>query len=185
MLLSLGKILNQGLSIRGGWIQVYLGLDSRSKSREVKVRELPGAELAVEDSKIDENGQEVELGMEEVTMDTSHLSEFECTAVKKKGKRSKNNKAQGMQKDLEEVEFLVSIELMHHLFLKVGEEEDGEAVVLTELLTAVMSGNTKALGSLVDRVREGEVGRSPQICTVDHVRTSEVGLFLGFNCIKL
>merc|ERR1712192_309733 len=113
----------------------------RSKSREVKVRELPGAELAVEDSKIDENGQEVELGMEEVTMDTSHLSEFECTAVKKKGKRSKNNKAQGMQKDLEEV----------------GEEEDGEAVVLTELLTAVMSGNTKALGSLVDRVKEGEV----------------------------
>jgi|ERR1711971_221568 len=90
---------------------------------------------------IDENGQEVELGMEEVTMETSHLSEFECTAVKKKGKRSKNNKAQGMQKDLEEV----------------GEEEDGEAVVLTELLTAVMSGNTKALGSLLDRVKEGEV----------------------------
>ena len=39
----------------------------------------------------------------------------------------------------------------------MGEEEDGEAVVLTELLTAVMSGNSKALGSLVDRVREGEV----------------------------
>ena len=41
----------------------------------------------------------------------------------------------------------------------MGEEEDGEAAVLTELLTAVMSGNTKALGSLIDRVREGEVGR--------------------------
>ena len=41
--------------------------------------------------------------------------------------------------------------------LKVGEEEDGEAAVLTELLTAVMSGNTKALGTLVDRVKEGEV----------------------------
>merc|ERR1712156_150182 len=74
-------------------------------------------------------------------MDTSHLSEFECNAVKKKGKRSKNNKAQGIQKDLEEVG---------------DEEDDGEAAVLTELLTAVMSGNTKSLASLVDRVREGE-----------------------------
>ena len=110
----------------------------RSKSREVKVRELPGAELAAEDSKSDGNSHEVELGMEEVTMDTSHLSEFECTAVKKKGKRSKNNKARGMQNE-------------------VGEEEESEAAVLTELLTAVMSGNTKALGSLVDRVREGEL----------------------------
>ena len=72
------------------------------------MRELPGAELAAENSNnVDENGQEVELGMEEVTMDTSHLSEFECTAVKKKGKRSKNNKAQGMQKDLEEVDTLL------------------------------------------------------------------------------
>ena len=70
------------------------------------MRELPGAELAIEDANVDENGEEVELGMEEVTMDTSHLSEFECTAVKKKGKRSKNNKAQGIQKDLEEVDTL-------------------------------------------------------------------------------
>ena len=81
---------------------------SRSKSREAKVRELPGAELAVEDSKLDGKNDEerLELGMEEVTMDTTHLSEFECTAVKKKGKRSKNNKAQGIQKDLEEVDAL-------------------------------------------------------------------------------
>ena len=49
---------------------------------------------------------------------------------------------------------------MCNLFYKVGEEEDGEAMVLTELLTAVMSGNTKALGSLVDRVKEGEVCES-------------------------
>ena len=78
----------------------------------MKVRELPGAELAVEDSNRDGNGQEeVELGMEEVTMDTSHLSEFECTAVKKKGKRSKNNKAQGIQKDLEEVDILKTINM--------------------------------------------------------------------------
>ena len=71
------------------------------------MRELPGAELAVEDSNQDETGhEEVELGMEEVTMDTSHLSEFECAAVKKKGKRSKNNKAQGIQKDLGEVNIL-------------------------------------------------------------------------------
>ena len=73
------------------------------------MRELPGAKLAIEDSNVDENGEEVELGMEEVTMDTSHLSEFECTAVKKKGKRSKNNKAQGIQKDLEEVDILFNI----------------------------------------------------------------------------
>ena len=74
----------------------------------MKVRELPGAELAVKDSNVDENNlEDVELGMEEVTMDTYHLSEFECTAVKKKGKRSKNNKAQGMQKDLEEVDTLL------------------------------------------------------------------------------
>ena len=73
------------------------------------MRELPGAELAIEDSNVDENGEEVELGMEEVIMDTSHLSEFECTAVKKKGKRSKNNKAQGIQKDLEEVDILFNI----------------------------------------------------------------------------
>ena len=80
---------------------------SRSKSREAKVRELPGAELAIEDSNQDgkDNQERVELGLEEVTVDTSHLSEFECTAVKKKGKRSKNNKAQGIQKDLEEVDF--------------------------------------------------------------------------------
>ena len=44
----------------------------------------------------------------------------------------------------------------------MGEEEDGEAVVLTELLTAVMSGNSKALGSLVDRVREGGVCKALQ-----------------------
>ena len=70
------------------------------------MRELPGAELAVEDSNLDGKNDEerLELGMEEVTMDTTHLSEFECTAVKKKGKRSKNNKAQGIQKDLEEVD---------------------------------------------------------------------------------
>ena len=37
------------------------------------------------------------------------------------------------------------------------EEDDSEAVVLTELLTAVMSGNTKSLANLVDRVREGEL----------------------------
>ena len=36
------------------------------------------------------------------------------------------------------------------------EEDDGEAAALTELLTAVMSGNTKSLATLVDRVREGE-----------------------------
>ena len=79
----------------------------RSKSREVKVRELPGADLVVDVPNTIGNrediGGEVELGMEEVTMDTSHLSEFECNAVKKKGKRSKNNKAQGIQMDLEEV----------------------------------------------------------------------------------
>ena len=125
------------------------------------MRELPGAELAVEDSIQDGDGQEeVELGMEEVTMDTSHLSEFECTAVKKKGKRSKNNKAQGIQRDLEEVDIFERekhIFFVCNLFLKVGEEESGEAAVLTELLTAVMSGNTKGLGFLVDRVREGEV----------------------------
>ena len=75
----------------------------RSKSREVKVRELPGADLVVDEPKREDIGGEEELGMEEVTMDTSHLSEFEFNAVKKKGKRSKNNKAQGIQKDLEEV----------------------------------------------------------------------------------
>ena len=75
----------------------------RSKSREVKVRELPGADLLVDEPNREDIGGEVELGMEEVTMETSHLSKFECTAVKKKGKRSKNNKAQGIQKDLEEV----------------------------------------------------------------------------------
>ena len=74
----------------------------RSKSREVKVGELPGADLVVDVPNREDIG-EVELGMEEVTVNTSHLSEFECTAVKKKGKRSKNNKAQGIQKDLEEV----------------------------------------------------------------------------------
>ena len=78
----------------------------------MKVRELPGAELALENSNPDpgQAGQEeVELGMEEVTMDTSHLSEFECTAVKKKGKRSKNNKAQGIERDLEEVDILKTV----------------------------------------------------------------------------
>ena len=77
------------------------------------MRELPGAELAIEDSNQDgkDNQERVELGLEEVTVDTSHLSEFECTAVKKKGKRSKNNKAQGIQKDLEEVDILKTINM--------------------------------------------------------------------------
>ena len=61
------------------------------------MRELPGAELAAEDIKMDEHGQDVELGMEEVTMDTSPLSEFECTAVKKKGKRKQRRGTEGLK----------------------------------------------------------------------------------------
>ena len=49
----------------------------------------------------------------------------------------------------------------------MGLEEAGEAAVLTELLTAVMSGSIKSLGSLVDRVREGEVCKS--IAAVIHL----------------
>ena len=75
----------------------------RSKSREEVRREVPGAEVLGEQAEEKEE-EEGELGTEEVTMSTSHLMEFDNSVIKKKGKRSKNQKGQGIRRDMEGVE---------------------------------------------------------------------------------
>ena len=114
----------------------------RSKSREEVVREVPGLGVGVEQEREQGDG---ELEMQEVEVGTEHLQEFECS-VKRKGKRSKNNKGQGLKRDLEGLE------------QEDGEveekQEDRLAKLRTELLTAVRSGNTKQLQDLVTRLQE-------------------------------
>ena len=78
----------------------------RSKSREDPVRDLPKIvqDLAKEGLEKDDNCDSLALEVQEVTLSTLHLQEFENTAIRKKGKRSKNNKSGSIQKDLEEID---------------------------------------------------------------------------------
>jgi len=115
----------------------------RSKSREDPVRNLPRIvqDLAEEGLRGEEKHSDSSaLEVQEVTVSTQHLQEFENTAVKKRGKRSKNNKLGGIQKDLDDLD------------LDSSEDESSESQVnklQNELLTAVRSGNNKMLEDLV------------------------------------
>jgi len=113
----------------------------RSKSREDPVRELPKIVQELAREGLEDDGNCDNLVLEEVSVSTSHLQEFENTGIKK-GKRSKNNKNGGIQKDLEELDLASS-----------GDEDisvQSELVKLqNELLTAVRSGNIKMLDDLV------------------------------------
>eukprot|EP00092_Neocalanus_flemingeri_P017170 GFUD01018567.1.p1 GENE.GFUD01018567.1~~GFUD01018567.1.p1 ORF type:complete len:683 (+),score=220.78 GFUD01018567.1:36-2084(+) len=123
----------------------------RSKSREDPVRDLPKIvqDLAKEGLEKDDNCDSLALELQEVTLSTQHLQEFENTAIKKKGKRSKNNKSGTIQKDLDELDLNSS-----------GDEEESvgsELVKLqNELLTAVRSGNNKMLEDLVSSCKNWE-----------------------------
>ena len=113
----------------------------RSKSREDPVRNLPQiVQDLAEDGLREDNCDSMALEFQEVTLSTQHLQEFENTAVKKKGKRSKNNKHGGIQNDLDEIDMNSS-----------GEESSENQIVeqQNELLTAVRSGNNKMLEDLV------------------------------------
>merc|ERR1712179_188111 len=115
----------------------------RSKSREDPIRHLPKIVQDLAKDGLEDSGAADSDGFEvhEVTISTEHLQEFENTAVKKKGKRSKNNKKGGIRKDLDEIE------------LGSSEDETSDENKLiklqNELLTAVRSGNDKMLEDLV------------------------------------
>lgn len=115
----------------------------RSKSREDPIRELPQIvqDLAKEGLRDNENCDSVALEVQEVTLSTLHLQEFENTAIKKKGKRSKNNK-------------------LGELDINSSDEEkspESQLVKLqNELLTAVRSGNNKMLEDLVSSGKNWE-----------------------------
>ena len=112
----------------------------RSKSREEVVRELPGSEVALPSG--EEEGDEV-LGMEEVTVATGHLQEFHTSVARRKVKKGRKQEAQeGGGEEVEEG--------------SVAARQ--EAGLLTQLLTAVTSGNSKQLADLVAGLgQEGSV----------------------------
>ena len=114
----------------------------RSKSREDPIRHLPKIVQDLAKDDLENEGAADSLGFEiqEVTISTEHLQEFENTAVKKKGKRTKNNKQGGIRKDLDELDVDSSED----------ETSGNQSIKLqNELLTAVRSGNNKMLEELV------------------------------------
>ena len=114
----------------------------RSKSREDPIRHLPKIVQDLAKDDLENEGAADSLGFEiqEVTISTEHLQEFENTAVKKKGKRTKNNKQGGIRKDLDELDVDSSED----------ETSGNQSIKLqNELLTAVRSGNNKMLEDLV------------------------------------
>jgi len=123
----------------------------RSKSREDPVRDLPKIvqDLAKEGLEKDDNCDSLALEVQEVTLSTLHLQEFENTAIRKKGKRSKNNKSGSIQKDLDEMDLDSS-----------GDEDESTESALVkvqnDLLTAVRSGNNKMLEDLVSSCKNWE-----------------------------
>ena len=114
----------------------------RSKSREDPIRHLPKIVQDLAKDDLENEGAADSLGFEiqDVTISTEHLQEFENTAVKKKGKRTKNNKQGGIRKDLDELDVDSSED----------ETSGNQSIKLqNELLTAVRSGNNKMLEELV------------------------------------
>lgn len=123
----------------------------RSKSREDPIRNLPQIvqDLAKEGLSRDcDNSDSSPLEVQEVSLSTLHLQEFENTAIKKKGKRSKNNELGGIQNDLDELDINSSDK---------EKSPDSQLVKLqNELLTAVRSGNNKMLEDLVSSGKNWE-----------------------------
>ena len=123
----------------------------RSKSRESVCRPLPDlvSRLAASAADSESGGEELSLVTEQV--DTSHLQEFDQTPARK-GRRSKNKKGGGIQRDLEDLELESSDEE------EEGNEEDEikkkNIRLQNELLTAVKSGNNKMLEQLVESLDE-------------------------------
>jgi len=123
----------------------------RSKSREDPIRHLPKIvqDLAKDDLENEDAADSLGFEIQEVTISTEHLQEFENTAVKKKGKRTKNNKQGGIRKDLDELDVDSSED----------ETSGNQSIKLqNELLTAVRSGNNKMLEDLVMSSERWEEG---------------------------
>jgi len=122
----------------------------RSKSREDPFRPLP---RIVQDLAGEAGGRESEdcetfnLITQEQTLTTDHLVEFESSPARRKGKRSKNNKGAGLQRDLEELEIESPVEE------EKDTEVDESVKRQNELLTAVQSGNTKLLETLLGSLK--------------------------------
>ena len=117
----------------------------RSKSREAVSRPLPDIVsrlAAVEDS--DSGGEDLALVTEEFA--TSDLMEFDQTPVRK-GRRSKNKKGAGIQRDLESLDLESSEE---------DEKRKKNVKLENDLLTAVKSGNNKMLEELVQSLTAEE-----------------------------
>jgi len=126
----------------------------RSKSREEKRRELPEIvqKLSNEAGEDENNCADNPLVEENVTLSTSHLKEFE---VRKKKRRSKNNKAGQMNKELSELEICSSDE----------DEENNQTIqVQNTLLTSVKIGNNKMLEELLCSLRSEEESCSIESC---------------------
>ena len=108
----------------------------RSKSREKPTRALP----------VEGFDDEIEAD-EGPELPTELSEEFDCS-VKRKGKRSKNNKASGISKDLESL----GLE-------SIDDENTSDKVVIqfqNELLTSVKSGNVQMLEKLVQACQESD-----------------------------
>ena len=108
----------------------------RSKSREDPCRPLPVSECG--DSE-DENVEQFVMGTQEVS--TLELQEFDFSPARRKGKRSKNKKGAGIQKDLEDLDLEGSDEETCQDSLQIKLQND--------LLTAVKSGNNQMLEQIL------------------------------------
>ena len=132
-------------------LQTKVVKSPKKKPHRSKSRDKPGRDLPVEGYEDDSDpGQDVACDLslvnEEVSFD--NLKEFDCSE-KRKGKRSKNKKAAGIRRDLEDLD------------LESSDEEDNSNKVLiqfqNELLTSVKSGNVSMLEKLVQTCQESEV----------------------------
>lgn len=111
----------------------------RSKSREDPSRPLPVPVSECEDSE-DQNIEQFAMVTQEVS--TSDLKEFDSSIARRKGKRSKNKKGAGIQKDLEDLDLESSDE--------ESSEDSLQIKLQNDLLTAVKSGNNQLLEQLLN-----------------------------------
>ena len=111
----------------------------RSKSREDPSRPLPVPVSECEDSEV-QNIEQFAMVTQEVS--TSDLKEFDSSIARRKGKRSKNKKGAGIQKDLEDLDLESSDE--------ESSEDSLQIKLQNDLLTAVKSGNNQLLEQLLN-----------------------------------
>ena len=129
----------------------------RSKSREDPSRPLPVPEC---ENSEDENIEQYAMVTQEVS--TSDLKEFDSSPAKRKGKRSKNKKGAGIQKDLEELDLESSDEESSLDSLQIKLQND--------LLTAVKSGNNQMLEQLL-----GSILVTSDVCKVEEMVNYQFG----------